>query len=380
MRLLITDTVPLNGGDEALLRATIGALRRRFAHARIDVLCKDVQRCRALLPDLRLASDLMFARDDDEREAAVEMYRMADVVISAPGGFLSDYYAMEGRLTAMETALDMGKPVMIFAQSIGPLDKPESRRRVGEVLGRCAAVALRDARSRELLADCGVDPGLLHVTADAAFLWRMLDPGLLRRRVDARVRTIGMCFRPWPLRGDEEHARLAEKAAALTRQLLESDANRRLRFLSTCQGVEGYKDDSDFAKRIVGLLPGVLRGRCDIDAARYGPTRLIGELARIDAMISMRLHGCLLAMLGGCAAMGVGYECKTREVFRQLGFERYTVEQHEPAERWIETVEAFFSEIGAVRASLPGALDVAAERAHATVGLVAQARAREVAA
>src|SRR5438876_11565827 len=58
MRVLITNAVPLNGGDEALLRATIAALTDQFPGADIDVLCNNAPLSRQYLPDLDLDSDL----------------------------------------------------------------------------------------------------------------------------------------------------------------------------------------------------------------------------------------------------------------------------------------------------------------------------------
>src|SRR4051812_43177023 len=104
-RFLITNCVPLNGGDEALLRATIEGLSRRIPGCSVGVLCKSVALCRKYLPDLELASDLEFCESAEERHAVLDMYRSADLVISAPGGFFHDHYAIDARLDGLETAI-----------------------------------------------------------------------------------------------------------------------------------------------------------------------------------------------------------------------------------------------------------------------------------
>ena len=58
MNFLITNSVPLNGGDEALLRATVESLGQSFPGSNVTVLCKDVELARKYLPDLDLESDL----------------------------------------------------------------------------------------------------------------------------------------------------------------------------------------------------------------------------------------------------------------------------------------------------------------------------------
>ena len=74
-------------------------------------------------------------------------------------------------------------------------------------------------------------------------------------------------------------------------------------------------------------------------------------------MFSMRLHGCLLAMLGGTPAMGLAYESKTPEIFRQLGLKKYQLPFTSYATRWCECASGLFEDLDAVRTALPDALD-----------------------
>src|SRR5437763_16003171 len=115
MNILITNSVPLNGGDEALLRATIESLKTRWPKSEITTLCKNVDLTRQYLPDLSLGPDIEFATNGSLPEVSAA-YRNADLVISAPGGFLHDFYPVEYRLRGFEVALSLGKPLVLFAQ------------------------------------------------------------------------------------------------------------------------------------------------------------------------------------------------------------------------------------------------------------------------
>ena len=77
MNILISNTVPLNGGDEALLRAVLESLRKRWPQSTITTLCKDLELTREFCPDLQLGSDLEFATNDLLRQAS-ESYRRAE--------------------------------------------------------------------------------------------------------------------------------------------------------------------------------------------------------------------------------------------------------------------------------------------------------------
>jgi polysaccharide pyruvyl transferase WcaK-like protein len=370
MKILITNSVPLNGGDEALLRATVESLTARWPASEITVLCGEVELCRKQVPDLRLASDLEHVRSDSDWRQVLELYRRADIVLSTPGSFFHDHYAIEDRLRGLEVALDFGKPVVLFAQSVGPFWKPRSLKRVPPVFNRVSCICVREALSKQHLLDCGVEASRIRETADAAFLWRQLAPELFTPK-RGPVKTVGLCFRAWPLQDAAAVQETVAKADRLCRHLL-ADTGRELVFLSTCQGIPGYVDDSLIALQVVGRLPPELGARCRVDRARYAPRQLIRALGRCDAFIGMRLHGCILAMLGGTPAMGLGYEPKTEGVFRQLGLEPYQVPFDTAGNSWLRCADRFLADLPEIRAGLPGKLDSLCGRAGMNLDVVGE--------
>lgn len=362
MNFLITNAVPLNGGDEALLRATVESLKARWPQSNVTTLCKNVELTRRQLPDLSFAPDLEFATDIEELQQVAELYRSAEVVLSAAGGIFHDHYPTEDRLRGLEFALDLGKPVVLFAQSIGPFWKPASLKRVPEVFNRLSAICVRDAQSRAHLLGCGVEVEKIRDTADAAFLWHRLAPELFRPK-SSPVQTIGLCFRVWPLADTLRVKETIAKAQQLCRHLLAAP-ERKLVFISTCQGIAGYVDDSELALQITGGLPAELKSRCQIDRARYAPREFMGKVGGCDAFIGMRLHGCIQAMLAGTPAMGLGYEHKTEAIFRQLGFGDFQTPFDGTIEDWLGFAEIFFARLPEIRSELPAALNRVCHRAE----------------
>jgi polysaccharide pyruvyl transferase WcaK-like protein len=356
MNFLITNSVPLNGGDEALLRALVTALICRWPNSEVTVLCKDLELCRKQLPDLRLASDLEFAKTEESRRSTLACYRAADVVLSAPGGFLHDHYSIEERLQGFEIALRLSKPLILIGQSIGPFWKRKSIKRVRQVLNRASCICVRDQISGRHLAQCGVDSSRIRITTDVAFLWHRIAPELFNPKRESNTRLIGLSFRVWPLGDQVVQQQTIAKAEQLCRHIL-CGSDKRILFLSTCQGIPGYVDDSQMALQIRDRLPENLRLRCDIDRARYGPVELMQALGRCDAFIGMRLHACILAMLAGVPAMGLGYEDKTEEIFRQMGLESYQIPFNSDVQSWIGKAEYFLSNVSGISNQLAKKLD-----------------------
>ena len=393
MRVLITNSVPLNGGDEALLRATLAMLRDQFPCCSIKVLCKDIDMCRKYLRDLDLDSDLEYihyprrvtsrrvvrARTmindlagpswaarisrvlaNKEERRIIGHYQSADLVVSSAGGFLHDFYGIEHRLFGFEMALELGRPVVLLGQSIGPFWKPRSKKRARAVLSRLNAVLLREERSLGHLRDCGVDVSKVLVATDIAFYWRRMAPHLFVAKTGP-ARQIALSFRPWAHDGVSTDA-IVKKAAELSRHLLNTNAEVELVFLSTCQGIPEYVDDSIVARAVVNALPEGLRYRCRIDASRYAPERLIQVYGQMDAYIGMRLHGAILAMLGGTPAMAIAYEDKTPGIFASLGLEAFQVDYRDGEDHWVRCAENFIRSIDEIHEKLPVVLDAAAEK------------------
>ena len=358
-RILITDAMPVNGGDEALVLGLLKALRRRWPGARFTILCRRAEESRRLLPGLHIEPGL---ERHDDIDAVERHYRSAGLVISTPGGFLHDYYDISAALRGFQLALDLKKPLVLFAQSMGPFTDRTTRCLVSDVLQRAALVAVRDSLSLQHVNDCGVTGEHVIRIPDAIFLWRRLARSLFVSK-SGPARRAALCFRRWPYGDREAFKETVKKGRRLVGHLHARGIEQFL-FVSTCQGVAAYVDDSELAVRIVEGLPSALRDCCVVDRERHHPEQMIRLLSECDVMFSMRLHGCLLAMLGGTPAMGLAYESKTPEIFRQLGLKKYQLPFTSYATRWCECASGLIDDLDNIRAALPDALDRMSARAR----------------
>lgn len=370
-RVLVTDAVPLNGGDEALLVGLLHALSARWPGVRCTVLCQRPVECRRVLPSVRIEPALPVAGGGESAALAhpgARFYREADLVLSAPGGFLSDHYDFTAALVGFEVANRLGKPLVLFAQSIGPFTNAASRRKINHGLSGAVRIAVRDEVSRRHLAECGVVGDRVVPVGDAAFLWRDIAPHLYVAKSGPPKRA-GLCLRQWPHRDHESARETIVKARRLVEHLASRGIERFL-FASTCQGVPGYVDDSELSVRVVAGLDASLQARCTVDRRRYHPEALIQLLAGCDVFVGMRLHACLLAMLGGTPAMGLAYEDKTPEIFRQLGCSRYQVPFTGYQTRWRACASRLLDDLDVVRDVLPAGLERMAARARRGLDLL----------
>ena len=70
-------------------------------------------------------------------------------------------------------ALHYKKPVMLYANGIGPVSKSKNRRRVQAVVSKADCITLRDADSLQELEQMGVRSDAMTVTADPEMNWTL---------------------------------------------------------------------------------------------------------------------------------------------------------------------------------------------------------------
>lgn len=368
MKILITNTVALNGGDAAILQAAIRLLRARFGESSRFVVFDDQARvAKRLYPEIDFRQAL-HRRPGTEggqgsgrrgslhrrrARAAARAWRLggraaarhlagpaawdglreyltADLIASTGGTYLVERYDLRPRLFDLEMSLSTGKPLVLLPQSLGPFSGPRNRRVLARILRRAALVMARDERSLAHLRDLGVPPRKAVTGADLAFA--LADPGTLaaaRRRtlpLDAPLR-VAVSVREWndPRRNGApiDPHRFRAAIGRLVGELVEG-MGAEVTFLSTCQGVAEYwTDDSKLADAIRAGLPSPVRARVAVDSGFHTPEELIGILGRMDLVVATRMHAAILALVAGTPAFPIAYEFKTAELFRRLGLEEW---------------------------------------------------------
>lgn len=327
-----------NAGDEALLAAMLRELRARRPGLQVTVASGDPERTRA-----EHGVGAVAATDLQALAGAV---RESDLVIVGGGGLFQDYWDVpaETFLTARQggiysylvypvLAALLGRPCMVYAVGVGPLDTEEGKRltRVAFELSRAATV--RDARSLALLEEIGVTGAVL--SADPAFL---LDPApeaeagaLLRElRIGGGEILTGVALRHWDF-GIEPGVWEAEVARGLDLHLAaSSEAPGRLLFLpfQSEEGEGRYEDDLAVARRVAGALKD--RSRAVIVDRRLRPEALAALLSRCGRVLAMRFHSALFALAAGVPTAALAYDPKVTALMEDAGLTDLAL----PVSRW----------------------------------------------
>ena len=206
--IVIINTVPINGGDEALLNATIMGLNDYFSNPSISVLTNNPLLCREYLNYVKLDWDWEYAfmlADLDEnqfiskiknriryilkkklkvsyyssisrffssiREKRVyKILNDADIVILGAGGYIHDFYGYDKRLQTLEFIdKELKKPYVFFSQSIGPFWEVKNYPRLINAFDNAYKIILREDYSLNHLKNLDYHCKNVCVSNDIAF-------------------------------------------------------------------------------------------------------------------------------------------------------------------------------------------------------------------
>jgi len=276
----------LNLGDEAILEGILGQLRASLP-VEITVFSRN--------PDDTLkrhgVERALPVRDMSREQVRPEIARL-DLFILGGGGILFD--AEVGTyLREVMLAHEEGVPVLVYAISAGPLDRPESRTLVKDALDR-AIVTVRDRQSQHLLESIGIQREI-HVTADPALL---LEPqalpadalgreGIERRGswlVGVSVREPGVAAPD--LDADHYHALLANAVDYLVERF---DAD--LIFVP----MESQMLDLQHSHAVLSKMANPHRAR--VLKGTYTSGEMLAFMKHFDFAVGMRLHFLIFAAL-----------------------------------------------------------------------------------
>jgi polysaccharide pyruvyl transferase CsaB len=183
-----------NAGDEAVLAASVQIFRERRPDLALGALSATPAVTRR---ELQLDTSPRM-----QPAAVLAAIRRATLFLSGGGSLLQDRTSLKSLmyyLLLLDLARRAGVRTMVFAQGIGPLIRPSARRWTQRVLSRVDAITVRDADSKELLREIGVEGASapeIEVTADPVFA---LAPHVTDRVTACAPErpSIAVALRPW---------------------------------------------------------------------------------------------------------------------------------------------------------------------------------------
>lgn len=293
-----------NAGDEAMLASIIGALKDVIPDVEITVItgnCQMTQKNHQVKTVHRF-NLLGIAR----------ALKKCDILLSGGGSLLQDVTSERSLyyyLLIMKMALWLHKPVMLYAQGIGPVRNQRARKVVRNVLQGVTMIGVRDADSKAELLSMGVTKPPVHVTADAVLSMHPVDKKiggyiLKKHGITGIRRRVGIAVRDW--RGHTAY----KEAIAQAADQLQRDLDVGIVFIPM-----QYPADVAAGKDIAARMqtPSVV-----LDEA-YTTVEFMALMGCMDAVIANRLHALIFSAIMDVPATAVSYDPKIDSFIHLIG-------------------------------------------------------------
>jgi len=252
-------------------------------------------------------------------------YAAADLVIAAGGGYLYTTSRVNGNvmllihLHSFMMGRVLGKPVYLYAQSIGPFAARYQERLVRAALRGVRLVEARERWTAELLARWGL-AAPVREAADAAFLLGADAPRIGLRRAEGTL-LVGMTVRRWYREDDRQQA--YERAMATFIGQLVEEHHAKIVLLPQVTVPSKHDDDRLVARRVLDLAGHPEAARLlDDDLAANEIKWVCG---RMDLFVGTRMHSNIFALSMGVPVIAIAYQPKTVGILEQLGLEEFAI-------------------------------------------------------
>ena len=292
-----------NAGDEAMLAAIIEAIT-------------DIE------PKVRITVISGAAADTRQRHGVEAVYRLnypgiiralsaCDLLISGGGSLLQDvtsdrslYYY----LSIVYLAKKLGKPVMLYAQGIGPVRGQLARKAMKQVCNMADLITVRDEGSQFELKNMGITRPPIKVTADPVLALNPVDKQLGRRilqnyQQEGNAPLVSIAVREWK---DWSHYK---QVLAETADYLITEYGAKIIFLPM-----QFPEDILAAEKVIWRM----KKQAVILRDKYSIVELMSLVGNCDMLIGVRLHALVFAAIMNVPIIGLSYDPKIERFMESL--------------------------------------------------------------
>lgn len=322
-----------NAGDDAILEAILTEIRQIDRDIPLWVLSRNPKSTRRTY---RVNAAYIFNVFKFRR-----IMKHCTLYVNGGGSLMQDvtsHRSLWFYLYTIRAAKRLGCKVMMYGCGIGPIRSPRNRRIASRIMDRYAdVITLRDAHSRTELASMGVHAPDITVSADPTVILpaspRAVADGILDiNGLDPSGRFIGFTVRPW--KGFQRKAAVFAAAADY--------AWEKYGLTPVFLPIEARLDRSA-AQQVTALLrsaPAHILPECSSSA------HTIGLFARMDVVVSMRLHALVFSAIQAVPLVGVVYDQKVSSFLDSIGQDLYTLLDDLTVEELCAQIDTAVSRIG----------------------------------
>lgn len=286
-----------NAGDEAVLKSIVTDLYEKNPQLKLTVLSNQPTKT---MIDYRVKSINRW-----DFKALYHTLKDADLLISGGGSLIQDVTSAYGFLYYLGVIIMaklLKKPVMLYAQGLGPLKRTLSKWLVGSVLRFVDEASFRDKDSLLLFQGLAKTMPKASLVFDPVLGYEKKEtPAILNQDTKDKKRLL-FALRPWP----------GINANLFTKTIEQLEASYEIYLLPMHKG-----SDTEFAQEILAnttIKATLLRDDYTLD-------ELLTLFSEVDLVVAMRLHGLIMAANQNKPLLALSYDPKCDSFIEAIGEE-----------------------------------------------------------
>ncbi|NLY66772.1 MAG: polysaccharide pyruvyl transferase CsaB [Tissierellia bacterium] len=314
-----------NSGDDAILKAIVKDLKKADSQVNITALSNN--------PDLTEKVYGINAVNRFNIKDVIKAIKNCDLFISGGGSLLQDITSTRSLLyylALMKIALIFKKPVMVYANGIGPINKKINRRLTRSILNRVDYITLRDEDSRIFLNELKVNNKDILVTADPVFTLEAsedskIDKIFKEEGIPTNKPLVGISIRNW-----SNKDRLVSVLSETVKYMIDKyDVNVVLIPMH-------YPEDLFISKE---LMDRANKRGCYTISNRYGVEDIIGIIRKLEFIIAMRLHSLIYAAVQNIPMIGIIYDPKIEGFLNSINMDKMSTVEDLEYKKLVEFID-----------------------------------------
>lgn len=293
-----------NSGDDAILKAIVTDLRKENPKLDIVVLSNNPKKTEAMY-SVKAINRFKFSE-------LIKGIKNTSLLISGGGSLLQDVTSTRSLvyyLSVMTLAKIFRKPVMIYANGIGPINKTGNRFLTKLVLNRVDLITLRDEDSKSYLEKMHIKNKNIAVTADPVFTLEVapkdvIDNIFIKEGIPNDKKFIGISIRPW------KKAEKLVEVISKTINYITKKYNINIILIPM-----HYPEDLDISNKV---LDNIDKSSCFVIKDQYAVEEIMGIIKELDMIVAMRLHSLIYAATQEIPMVGLVYDPKVEGILYSL--------------------------------------------------------------
>ena len=314
-----------NSGDDAILKAIVKDFKK--ADDSIDIMA---------LSNNPQVTEKVYEIKAVNRFKITEVIRAVkscDLFISGGGSLLQDITSTRSilyYLSLMKIALLLKKPIMVYANGIGPINRKINRNFTRKILNKVDYITLRDENSKKFLQELGVNNKNIAVTADPVFTLEASEEHKVNEifkaeKIPLDKPLVGISIRKW-----------------VGEDILIDNLSKAIEYLITKYNVNvvlvpmHYPGDLPISQKLIDSVN--VKG-CYLISNKYGVEDIIGVIKRFRLIIAMRLHSLIYAAVEKVPMIGIVYDPKIIGILNSINMDKMCTVENLKYDKLVEYID-----------------------------------------